>query len=394
MGTQDPKSLTEGRHDYLFRTDLRSHPNMPVDLIRNLRAGRVPLDQILLDPNNPRLLESRRTIRRIPDERISEKGIQDETFNKMMADENDVKLLMDSIAEIGFLPVDKIVVRPLAEGKFVVVEGNRRVTALKALQSEATSGERELDASLRETMAGIDVLVLGSAPESVDRDQWTLQGLRHLSGIKGWGLFQQAKAVEVLIDQVGLSPREASESVGLTVNRVNRLYRALGAFHQMQEDPDVGTKVQPDMFSYFEEIIKRPSLKDGFLGFEDEHRTFTNSENTQKFYSWILPDEELSNQKKIPRAIDVRFLEAIVASPDAMRVMQDPERSVYDAIRVARPSESFDWESSLREAIGALDDIPAADLESLSDEQKALISSVIEKARLRLEQASELAAPR
>lgn len=363
---------------------------MSVDLLRNLQPGRVRLDDVMLDPNNPRLFDVRKTTRRVPDERIGEQTVQEDTFSKMFDGEHDVKPLMDSIAEVGFLPVDKVVVRALPGGKYVVVEGNRRITALKALKKEYEAGEMEIDGALKATFDGIDVLVLGSSAEDAERDQWVLQGLRHLSGIKSWGLYQQAKAIEVLIDQVGLDAREASECVGLSTNRVNRLYRALGAFHQMQEDDDYGPKVLPDMFSYFEEVIKRPAIKDTFLGFDDEARTFANQENLAKFYSWIVPSDDLNGEKKIPRAIDVRLLEKVVASSDAMRILESPESNIYDAARRADPEETFDWESAIRDAMTALDNIPASDLEAMSEEKHALIEDLISKAKTRLDQVSQL----
>jgi ParB-like nuclease family protein len=95
------------------------------------------LNDLLLDPNNPRFSELGDVLNPIPEGRFADEKVQANTFEKMKDPLFDVAELRDTIKTIGFLPMDRIVVRPWkgsgSAQKFVVIEGNRRVTALRWL---------------------------------------------------------------------------------------------------------------------------------------------------------------------------------------------------------------------------------------------------------------------
>src|ERR1035438_7886348 len=107
-----------------------------MDSLSNFRSPiNVKLDQLLLDPNNPRFAELDDAAEVI-ESRFNEPRIQSETMNKMKADKLKVSELRDTIKTIGFLPMDRIIVRKWKqskkdEEKYVIIEGNRRITALK-----------------------------------------------------------------------------------------------------------------------------------------------------------------------------------------------------------------------------------------------------------------------
>src|SRR5437763_10711174 len=95
------------------------------------------LEQVLVDPNNPRFAELGGPHDPVPELRIPEPRVQREAFDQMKVEKFDVVELRDTIKTVGYLPVDRIVVRAWAgntaskEPRYVVVEGDRRGTALK-----------------------------------------------------------------------------------------------------------------------------------------------------------------------------------------------------------------------------------------------------------------------
>ena len=97
----------------------------------------VGLDDIFFDPNNPRFFNKERLT---PDSRIIEEGIQRSCLQKMQ--EFDIRELKDSIARVGFLPIDRIVVRaiPNADDKYVVVEGNLVYCEVPNMADAANNG--------------------------------------------------------------------------------------------------------------------------------------------------------------------------------------------------------------------------------------------------------------
>src|SRR5690242_9686625 len=106
----------------------------PIKELLALKNVKVNLEQIFLDPNNPRLNVARIT----PDNRVTEDLVQENTQEKL--ETNGIDDLLSSIKTYGFVPTDPIVVRELPTGKFVVVEGNRRAATLKNLLASHQRG--------------------------------------------------------------------------------------------------------------------------------------------------------------------------------------------------------------------------------------------------------------
>ena len=112
----------------------------------------------------------------------------------------DILELKDTIKTIGYLPMDRIVVRKWkgkpkdGRQKFVIIEGNRRISALKWLLQLHEIGKETFNAEQLKNYKEIEALVLDDniAPNTA---LLILPGLRHISGIKEWGPYQKAKAV-------------------------------------------------------------------------------------------------------------------------------------------------------------------------------------------------------
>lgn len=74
-----------------------------------LEQRRLCLDQLFLDPNNPRFWSERE--KTTHEAKIPESKIQEKTQKRIEV--FGVKELRDSILRNGFLPMDRIVVRPI-----------------------------------------------------------------------------------------------------------------------------------------------------------------------------------------------------------------------------------------------------------------------------------------
>lgn len=96
----------------------------------------VSVDQLLLDPNNYRFLNMADYVQ-AQESRYHETTVQTHAFEMIKKDGiEDLKALKNSIKTNGYLPLDTLVVRQYEYSKddkeeYVVVEGNRRVAAMK-----------------------------------------------------------------------------------------------------------------------------------------------------------------------------------------------------------------------------------------------------------------------
>ena len=102
-----------------------------------------------------------------------------------------------------------------ADDTYVVIEGNRRLTALMSLSDEALRQEFATENS------GWKRLSAGAAPLTVPvlvvddpRDVASLLGFRHISGIEPWDPYAQARYISLLVSRDGNSLEEVAELVG------------------------------------------------------------------------------------------------------------------------------------------------------------------------------------
>ena len=148
-----------------------------------LTTKSIKLEDVFVDPNNPRLLEM--GFEEVPDGRIVEDDVQREAIANMK--KSGLKDIIEKVKKFGFLTVDRIVIRPLNENKFVVLEGNRRISSLKGLMEDHARGRVSLSERVLNSIEGFEVLVYDGGNKDV---LWLLQGLRHIKGIKDWSSVQ------------------------------------------------------------------------------------------------------------------------------------------------------------------------------------------------------------
>src|SRR5437879_6533142 len=99
-----------------------------------LKEIHIPIEELLLDPNNPRFIRDLEQPVKVLDQEIEK--IQEALLGRFSRnpapedpdfDVTNIKDLYDSMLRIGFVGIDRIVVRPLKnrKKKYLVIEGNR-----------------------------------------------------------------------------------------------------------------------------------------------------------------------------------------------------------------------------------------------------------------------------
>jgi len=212
-----------------------------------LERIKVPLLKLLLDPNNPRFLEDHAD--RVNEEDFADSGIQDQAVARMTKAAFRLDELKDSIATNGWQPVDQIFVRKLKAlpDKYVVLEGNRRLMALRELRKE-----KRLDEALTSAVDPLSVLeVVDSGNIEESRAQITyLLGVRHHGSLKPWGPFAQAHNIYDRYLQIGNMTDDTfrwdgniAAQIGavlsIDVKKVEERLRVYCAMKQLHEVPTI-----------------------------------------------------------------------------------------------------------------------------------------------------------
>ncbi|NOT46538.1 MAG: hypothetical protein HOP17_02145 [Acidobacteria bacterium] len=190
----------------------------------------IPVNQLLLDASNPRLSSGRGS------------NDQDELV-KILWTEMSVDEVALSIAANGFFPEENLFAIPKnpseknpEKKKYIVVEGNRRLAAVRLLR------EPELRAEVKATdlpkLSKAEISALDSLPVSLysSREQlWEYFGFRHINGPKAWDSFSKAKYVASVHHDYHIPLDEIARKIGDRHSTVQKLYRGYVILQQAEE---------------------------------------------------------------------------------------------------------------------------------------------------------------
>ncbi len=362
----------------------RLHIIMGMYPAQDFSAREVDRSRLQLDPNNPRFwVENRQTV---SDSRITESQIQARTAEDIAS--HGIDELYQNILENGFLPLDRVVVRPIEghDGDYVVIEGNRRLAALRRLTEDIERGEVESethdDEYLQTLLDSLQTLTVLEYTGDESDIAWILQGIRHISGIRDWEPAQRGKLVATQIDEGGLGFKQAGDKFGLNAQAVGRLYRGYKALMQMKEHEEFGASMKPEYFTLLEEAHKRPRVRE-WLGWDEDQARFTNEDNLSSFYAWIVPEDGELPARRMHDPGNVAHLAELLAADrtDLIEKFDRRELSIQDAVAQHRAeSTDIEWRPALRKAGRAIASLPAAalinDKDAVLEELEALAGSI------------------
>lgn len=156
-----------------------------------LTEKKVPLDSLIPDPNNPRLLSGDEQV--VPCEDAANGNCVSRTYEKMKKDEFKIHELADSIKENGWIPVDNIFVQTVShKSLYLVLEGNRRLTALQSIVQDPNVSD---DKKIRDVSVVIVEKLANESDEAYNDYISTLLGMRHHGSLIRWTAFAQAKNI-------------------------------------------------------------------------------------------------------------------------------------------------------------------------------------------------------
>lgn len=235
---------------------------------------RVPIDNIHLDPKNPRLPE----------------GSQDKSEKellKILYRDFDLRELAESMAKNGYFEEEPLVVIPrdipqnlkskghdlsrtdqefisLIENpqtQFVVVEGNRRLATAKILLSQGLRDQlkiREWPRLSEDLVSDLSKLPVIVYPER--RDVVSYLGVRHVTGVMKWEPYAKARYIAGMINQ-GDSLGEIQQKIG-DRSSVRRSYTCYKLVEIMEEESEGSTDKAKGRFSYLLLAVGQAPVKD------------------------------------------------------------------------------------------------------------------------------------
>ncbi len=145
----------------------------------------------------------------------------------------DVRELTLSIAASGFFRHEPLIVEREGQ-RNVVIEGNRRLAAVKILLDPNLAGE--LNATVPAiSQSAKDALKTVPCLRSTREKTWRYLGFKHVNGPAKWSSYAKAKYIADVHRNFGVPLEDIAQQIGDTHQAVQRLFRGLIVIEQAEE---------------------------------------------------------------------------------------------------------------------------------------------------------------
>ena len=312
--------------------------NDNTDQVRG-RRQHLSLGSMFLDPNNFRFLDHLE-YRPVPPEKIFDVDVQRRTTGFVLGrHQENVRDLIASIKANGWLDIDPILVERQDKGRFLVVEGNRRVATLKYLRRRYEEDAIDIGKLDRSTFSELPVVLYRDTDE---RNRLVMMGLHHISGKRRWPAINRARAMEQLLPHFQNDADAVCLALGVSKREFNLSVRTLALVNAYKES-DYGDQLQSDQYNLFREILKSETIRT-WIGWDHTVLAASNQSNLNRLFSWMSREAEADDGDEDDQEVDisstsdpvittgghVRELAKIISDPEAVKRL-DETRSLQEA---------------------------------------------------------------
>ena len=298
-------------------------------------------DQLLLDPNNPRIVEDVDGDKNFSISELATESVQKYILSVINKDVYHIRELIDAMQEAGFVPGsnDMIVKAVPSTNKYLVLEGNRRTTALKHLLNQKNA----LPQNILRTFEKIKVKEfvfnpIGGLAEDLVVD--FILGKIHIDGPLPWGALEKAHYIyhcylREMRQRFGPMDRfefdsDCAAEVGKIFNfekgDVRRQIQVYRVYQQLKQN---AYDVKPDHFTLIDLAVGNRQMRDEYFGFDDETFQFTKS-GLERLNKLCINEEKPINNPKEFRAFAKIFENG---TEYEVKCVENNEQSIDDVLR-------------------------------------------------------------
>lgn len=285
----------------------------------NAPLNYIELQFLHFDPLNPRLPSDKR-------------GKDDSFIFPWMLKEADLLELMTSIATTGYSSAEPLLVTKNMQGDgYIVVEGNRRLAALKLLQNPELAPLRKKSVA---EIAGkscithdtkIPVLIYNTRDEILD-----YLGYRHITGTKAWGPRQKAEYLKQLVasHESKFDSRDdllafIASMIGSKAYYAKKLLATLSLVEIAEESAFWGSPFLEDRiddnFSVLHTALSYENIR-SYIGLDEDsdgNLQGLSHDNAKDILEWVC-----GKQKVIRESRDLKKLSSIVSNAVAVKKLK------------------------------------------------------------------------
>ena len=303
---------------------------------------RVAVMDLTFDLKNPRL----------PEFGLTKESTELEVI-KVLWDAMDVRELVLSIAASGFFQHEPLIVDQ-DDGKNVVIEGNRRLAAVKVLIDPEVADSLNADSpqitdEAKESLMELPVVY------AAREEAWRHLGFKHVNGPAKWSSYAKARYIAEVHREIGIPLEDIAKQIGDTHRTVQRLYRGLMVIEQAERMKVFSRHDRwrsHFSFSHLYTGLNYSGISE-FIGLQpetgerDDPVPLEKNEELGELFLWMYG----SKSRMQPPLIEtqnphLRQLEAVISSREALAALRGGD-DLPTAYEISRPSSTVFEESLL-----------------------------------------------
>lgn len=305
----------------------------------------VNINNINLDLENPRVPLSIRN----QEDGKSQEQINSDIIEYLIRTGSLTELML-SIGENGFFSGEALLLIPDEKnhGKYIVVEGNRRVTALKLLHdpSLATISKNKILEAANSAKKSIEELTeIPSIIFSKREDILKYLGYRHITGIKDWKSLEKARYMYTMYQHLKVNGsieeniyKEIAKAIGSNRRYVKRILQAYNLYLYIEEKDFFNIDGLDDQNFHFVNLsdsLNKPNISKFLL---EDQEPF-NTEHLKEWTEWLFKENASGKTRLKGTSSDLRDLDQVLANTKALEIFRNKDATLAEAVFLAEDAE-------------------------------------------------------
>ena len=268
-----------------------------------------------------------------------------------------------------------------SETKFIVLEGNRRLSTIKLLLDDTLRNELKIktfptpESHILDDLQIIPVIIY---PER--KQVLPYLGVRHISGIKKWEPYAKARYVANMVN-AGNSIDDIQKQVGDRTNSARKIYLSYQLIEVVKDEFDIDTTKAENLFSYLLLATGQGGVKD-FIGLDKKLQNVDLSnpipkdklDNLKDLFSWLFGEKENEKLPVIQESRDITSkLSPVLRKENAVQILRET-RNLDDAYEMSDGEDEL-----LKKNLSKANRLLAISLGLFNDSNKELVIDDIKK---------------
>ena len=340
----------------------------------------IEVKDLMLDPLNPRL-------------RNRENQASQIEIAKEISVHFDALSLARLIAANGFYVNQALLVYKNEGNRFIVAEGNRRLTAVLGLTDASYREHFQNKAEWTRLADSKNAKDLTTIPCYVYDGPTTLRPIiaaEHLNRKLSWEPFQKAREIVTLVDMEGYSFEDINEFSGIQKSELKRMYRDFKTAKNLIKSGFSESLITSD-FSKVGEITKIPALlefagipsdreiKPGQLELDDD-----KAENRLEIFELVFGEDSVT-----PDSRQIRDLGKVVTEEESLNHLRE-HRDLAEALEIYKLKKDNNIESTAKLFAKSLESLTRLFSKISMNKENPIIIPLVERTKELLTMISKL----